>query len=268
MLATEHPSDRRSRLSAAAASEERIASTPNVWHKILGVAPTASVGEIRHAFRELALLHHPDKRLGNASASVFKRIQTAYEEGVRTCESQVETSIKSADRRTGPAYPVSVSASKAALRGAVEDWEHASDFDQETTGPDDIPYCEADQAAEWIMGSSCVLVDVREPQERCSWGGPLPNAILLPYTTLNKTPEKAVSEIAKVLHTSEAIVVYSNRGGLNGNCGLAAALLVDVFGVDIDQIHRLDGGRQLFHVWLEENKAVQSKFQSLGRTAT
>ena len=50
-------------------------------HSILGVPQAATHAEIRAAFRRLALLHHPDRNLGDAAAaSRFKRILRAYRE--------------------------------------------------------------------------------------------------------------------------------------------------------------------------------------------
>lgn len=46
-------------------------------YAILGVARTASPGEIRRAYRRLALAHHPD-RAGMDSTPIFQRIAEAY----------------------------------------------------------------------------------------------------------------------------------------------------------------------------------------------
>ena len=44
---------------------------------VLGVAPDATPGQIRRAFRELALVLHPD-RAGPASAARFRELVEAY----------------------------------------------------------------------------------------------------------------------------------------------------------------------------------------------
>ena len=50
------------------------------FYKILGVAPTASVAEIKQAYRKLAREHHPDLNPGNYySEEMFKLINVAYE---------------------------------------------------------------------------------------------------------------------------------------------------------------------------------------------
>lgn len=46
----------------------------------LGVPPSAGAGEIRTAYRRLALQHHPDKNPGNADATaLFIEVRTAYD---------------------------------------------------------------------------------------------------------------------------------------------------------------------------------------------
>jgi molecular chaperone DnaJ len=47
------------------------------YYLVLGVASTATVAEVRHAFRVLALRLHPD-RAGPASTTAFQRVSEAY----------------------------------------------------------------------------------------------------------------------------------------------------------------------------------------------
>ena len=50
------------------------------YYNILGVAKNASADEIKKAFRQLALKHHPDKNQGNKeSENKFKELNEAYE---------------------------------------------------------------------------------------------------------------------------------------------------------------------------------------------
>jgi tetratricopeptide (TPR) repeat protein len=50
------------------------------YYKILGVEKDAGDGEIKKAYRKLAIIHHPDKNQGNQEAEErFKDIQEAYE---------------------------------------------------------------------------------------------------------------------------------------------------------------------------------------------
>ncbi|TRY68205.1 hypothetical protein TCAL_06941 [Tigriopus californicus] len=49
------------------------------FYKILGLERTANQGQIKHAYRKLAMKHHPDKNPGNEEASEkFKEVSTAY----------------------------------------------------------------------------------------------------------------------------------------------------------------------------------------------
>merc|ERR1740121_206153 len=70
------------RRTKAAESRERIEKAGCSWYLILGVRHDACLEDVKKAFRELALLHHPDKAL-DSDNDIFGRIQFAYEQGVR-----------------------------------------------------------------------------------------------------------------------------------------------------------------------------------------
>jgi diphthamide biosynthesis protein 4 len=48
-------------------------------YKVLGVPPTASFDEIKKAFRQAALLHHPDKTGTDNDTDAFLKIQKAWD---------------------------------------------------------------------------------------------------------------------------------------------------------------------------------------------
>jgi curved DNA-binding protein CbpA len=49
-------------------------------YKTLGISPQATIPEIKQAYRQLAMIHHPDKNPGDAYAiSRFNEIREAYE---------------------------------------------------------------------------------------------------------------------------------------------------------------------------------------------
>lgn len=54
-------------------------------HEILGVAPEASLSQIKAAYRRLAQQHHPDRTGGDTEE--FQRIKAAYETLVATYKS-------------------------------------------------------------------------------------------------------------------------------------------------------------------------------------
>ena len=49
------------------------------FYKLLGLEKTANQGQIKHAYRKLAMKYHPDKNPGDEEAAdKFKELSTAY----------------------------------------------------------------------------------------------------------------------------------------------------------------------------------------------
>ena len=49
------------------------------YYEVLGVQHNASDGELKKAYRRLAMKHHPDRNPGEAEAEQFKEAKEAYE---------------------------------------------------------------------------------------------------------------------------------------------------------------------------------------------
>jgi DnaJ-class molecular chaperone len=52
---------------------------PRSYYDVLGVSPNASATEIRQAYRDLALIYHPDKAKNNYDQEKWNEIVNAYE---------------------------------------------------------------------------------------------------------------------------------------------------------------------------------------------
>ncbi|KAF5036825.1 Chaperone protein DnaJ [anaerobic digester metagenome] len=69
----------------------------SIYHQILGVPESASIQEIKKAYRALALKYHPDKNTSPDAADQFIRVTEAY-------EILIGESSRPASRRSAPAY--------------------------------------------------------------------------------------------------------------------------------------------------------------------
>jgi len=54
-------------------------ATNNDYYQILGVSKSATLDEIKRAYRKLALQHHPDRNKSKDAAEKFKEVNKAYE---------------------------------------------------------------------------------------------------------------------------------------------------------------------------------------------
>ncbi|XP_042016510.1 dnaJ protein P58IPK homolog isoform X2 [Salvia splendens] len=79
--AEKSPRDMNIRRALARAVKSLKLSQRKDWYKILGVSRTASMSEIKKAYKKLALQWHPDKNVDNKEEAEdkFREIATAYE---------------------------------------------------------------------------------------------------------------------------------------------------------------------------------------------
>ncbi|KAK3033704.1 hypothetical protein RJ639_034479 [Escallonia herrerae] len=79
--AEKSPQDMSIRESLLKAEKSSKLSQRKDWYKILGVSKTASVSEIKKAYKKLALQWHPDKNVDNReeAEAKFREIAAAYE---------------------------------------------------------------------------------------------------------------------------------------------------------------------------------------------
>ncbi|CAN1805462.1 DnaJ protein P58IPK homolog [Linum perenne] len=79
--AQQSPQDRNIREALMRAEKALKMSKRKDWYKILGVSKTASIAEIKRAYKKLALQWHPDKNVENReeAENKFREIAAAYE---------------------------------------------------------------------------------------------------------------------------------------------------------------------------------------------
>lgn len=79
--AEKSPQDMNIRETLMRAEKALKLSQRKDWYKILGVSKTASISEIKKAYKKLALQWHPDKNVDNreAAEAKFREIAAAYE---------------------------------------------------------------------------------------------------------------------------------------------------------------------------------------------
>jgi len=253
------------RESAAEASRRRIASAGGEWHSVLDVEPSASVEDVKRAFHELALLHHPDKGLVDGDAATFRAVQRAYEEGLREVElaSAAERAPAVAVARPREGLLVALNAPKRELREAMDHWENCLDDGTADHVPDDIEQLPLEEAVRLLREGSCVPVDVRQPEEK--YGAlikPLPGAAQLSYLGVLKSPETVVRQVAELHRRTNGgadgrqILCYSTHGGTSGNCAVVACALMDVFGFKGEAVRTLENGYLGWKRWREQNKEL------------
>eukprot|EP00747_Dinoflagellata_sp_TGD_P069103 gnl/TRDRNA2_/TRDRNA2_155990_c0_seq1.p1 gnl/TRDRNA2_/TRDRNA2_155990_c0~~gnl/TRDRNA2_/TRDRNA2_155990_c0_seq1.p1 ORF type:complete len:460 (+),score=82.65 gnl/TRDRNA2_/TRDRNA2_155990_c0_seq1:120-1499(+) len=259
------------RIMALVPSEE---SAPLDWHQVLGLEERASVDEVKRAYKELALLHHPDKGLSDAAwgDEVFRRVQLAYEHGlVAAAATALEVAEPVPDSADGALVvkPVKPTSGKAEIRAAVEIWEEAWDQGHAPTYYDDIQVATVEQMVAWTLGEGCTTVDIRDANEKIGskTKDPIPGAIIMEYVALLKTPERYAAILNVLRGTPGPIILYSSKGGVSGNCGAAAGLLVDVFCIDVDNIYRLEDGYLCWVQWSRQpqNAALLDQITAWGR---
>ncbi|CAJ1430805.1 unnamed protein product [Effrenium voratum] len=142
------------------------------------------------------------------------------------------------------ALPSASRAQTAHVRAAVDQWEHAYDLGEVPSVPDDVPEVCAAELASWLREGRCVAMDCREPTEaHYERRVPaIPAQLSAPFGQLTGAPERLAPQLARLKAAQTHVVAFSTHGGTSGNCGMCAALLIDVFGMDATRFWRLEGG--------------------------
>eukprot|EP00415_Alexandrium_ostenfeldii_P000519 UN0519 len=207
-------------------SRERIALVGESWYEVLDVFPDAEADAIKKAYRELSLLHHPDKN-PDQDDSIFKKVQAAYEEAM-------SSGLDAAAR-----------AKIAALRTKVKKWTagaRSSTF---------ITKIDPDELMEMLLDDSCIVLNVSEEEGMLRDADELITFESLNYLKLRLKPEAFQERLDNLREDENRVVTVSWSGG---RCGEFCTLLVDIFGFDADQLCQLHGGIQAWEEWTRNPK--------------
>ncbi|CAE7601168.1 CIPK12 [Symbiodinium natans] len=227
-------------------SRRRIqAASLEGWQKVLDLHE-ADPTSVRKAYHNLARLHHPDKSRSHADAEVFKMVHKAYVDGLAAVAKEAYTD-------------------KELVRAAVDEWEHDYDEGNANSVPDCIPEVEAAELASWLQAKKCVLLDCREAveakYERRATATQIPKSLRIGFGDLRALPHTLLKDLSQLKDNTCDIVTFSTHGGTSGNCGMCAALLIDVFGLDASRVWRLEGGLDAWFAWAAENPSTLRDLQ-------
>mmetsp|Transcript_14549 Transcript_14549/g.36961 ORF Transcript_14549/g.36961 Transcript_14549/m.36961 type:complete len:406 (-) Transcript_14549:220-1437(-) len=105
------------RADAALESKARILGSGKLWRNVLDLPASACTDDVKRAFRQLALLHHPDKPGGDADT--FKLVQEAYMLGLKKCKKGPPAAARKPEESTevDGSEPGSVAKGKAKAKG-------------------------------------------------------------------------------------------------------------------------------------------------------
>merc|ERR1712194_692249 len=231
--------------------------------------------EMRKAFHALALKYHPDKqRQENAgmAGEAFLLVQQAYEEGLRVAAERTKGEIiKSGDTYDEDEVslvPVSLFASKAVLKAALDKFERFYDMSMQPTMTYDIEQVLEEQVIEWLLEGRCLLVDTRAQEEKFgNMKENLPGALNLWYVELLKRPDtcqKVLRQLQSSAGEDKMVITYSTSGGLTtGQCTLVALILIDVFGFNPERVGALENGYLGYRRWAQKEPDIAERLKRM-----
>jgi len=155
-------------------------------------------------------------------------------------------------------WPLHPAAAKVRVREAVDQWEHDYDLGQVSSVPDDIPEISSEELAQWLLEGAAVALDCRELIEaKYERRTPVvPGGIAMSFGDLRSAPDLLSRHLVRLVDSDCQVVTFSTRGGTSGNCGMCAALLIDVFGMKASRFWRLEGGLDDWFPWAAQNPAI------------
>jgi len=218
-------------------SRERISLTGDAWYQVLGVAQDASIDEIKKAYRDLSILHHPDKNPMDDDETTFKRVLQAYEDG------QAAVGDTSAKRR------------RAAMRAKLQPWVNGQ---RETQWVEAI---DADELVQLLLADTARAIDVTDKPKNALAAESAEDSPVefenLSYMTLRLHGEVYEELLENLKEDGKKIVAVSLTG--SSRCSEFCGLLIDVFGFDAERVTRLVGGLQGWADWWVSEEGLQKR---------
>lgn len=219
-------------------SRERLALAGDSWHEVLNVFPNATSEEVRKAYRELSLLHHPDKSHVDGDDETFKRIVQAYEDALAEMGGEAERKRR------------------AALKARLKTW---IDGDRPT---EFVEFLDFDEVADLLMQDECVIIDMTDRGMALTSEAATPFVFEnLSYMDLRYRPNIYEEQLKVLRSNGKTLVAISQTGG---RCGEFCAMLIDVFGFDADSVRRISQGYLGLNMWwADQDQLVKKKRDKL-----
>merc|ERR1719277_1084846 len=88
-------------------------------------------------------------------------------------------------------------------------------------------------------------------------------AVRMTFSQMFFEPEEVAPIVAKLQQGGSPLVLFSDKGGCHGTCGMVGAVLIDVFGLQESLVQRLEGGYEAWSRCLENKTELARAVEPL-----